>query len=74
MRDPGDEVVQVGHLREHVVAEHEVGVPALGAEPLREVDAEELDERRHAALLRRARDVRGRVDAEDGNPLGQEVL
>ena len=73
-RDAVDEVVQVRHLREHVVAEHEVGVAALADEPLGELDAEELDERRHAALLGRDRDVRRRVDPEHRHALRQEVL
>ena len=69
-----DEVVQVRHLREHVVAEHEVGGAALADEPLGELDAEELDERRHAPLLGRDRDVRRRVDPEHRHALRQEVL
>ena len=73
-RHAGNEVVQVRHLREHVGAEDEVGVPAFGDEPLGEFAAEELDEHWHAALLRRLCYVRRRVDAEHGNLLGQEVL
>ena len=30
MRHAGDEVVEVGHLRQHVVADDEIGVPAFG--------------------------------------------
>ena len=61
----GDEVVQVGHLREHVVADDEARALALVDQPLRGLAAEERDERRHAARLRVLRDVRRRVDAED---------
>ena len=63
-----------GHLGEHVVADHEVGLPPLGGEPLGELDAEELDEGRNAARLGRRRDVRGRVDAEHRDPLRNEML
>ena len=48
--------------------------PRSRDEPLGELDAEELDERRHAALLRRDRDVRRRVDPEHRHALRQEVL
>ena len=48
--------------------------PRSSHQPLREFAAEELDERRHAAFLRRFRHVRGRVDPEHRNPLRQEVL
>jgi len=59
----GDEVVQVGDVREHVVAEQQVGrrVPGHGA---RGLDAEELDQRCDPLLLGHLRDVRGRLDAE----------
>ncbi len=71
---PRDEVVEIRDLGEHVVAEHEVGPPPLASQPLGELDSEELDERRDAALLGGTRDVRRRVDPEHGNALRHEVL
>ena len=64
-RDPCDDTVHVGNVREHVVrVEH--GCPApFGAEPRRDLGTEEVAHRRHAVLLGDARDVAGGVDAED---------
>ncbi len=73
-RDAADEVVDVRHLGQHVGAENEVGAHPLCDEPLRELDAEELDEGRHAACLRRRRDVRRGIDPEHRDPLRHEVL
>ena len=72
--DAGDEVVQVGHLREHVVADDEARALPFVDEPLRRLAAEERHERRHAPFLRRLRDVRRRIDPEDRNPGADEVL
>ena len=69
-----DEVVEVGHVREHVVAQQQVGSRALVAEPRRQLGAEELDQRRDPAFLRRRRDVGRRLDAEDGQLALDEVL
>ena len=72
---PRHEVVQVRHLGEDVVADDQVGRPALRDELAAAVSAaEELDERRDAALDRRRGDVGGRLDAEDGNAPRDEVL
>ena len=69
-----DEVVEVGHVREHVVAQQQVGSRALVAELRRQLGAEELDQRRDPAFLRRRRDVGRRLDAEDGQLALDEVL
>ena len=71
---PADEVVDVGHLGEHVVAEDELGLAALVGEPLGELRAEELGQRRHAARDRRFGDVQRGFDAEHRNALWQEML
>ena len=75
MRHAGDEVVEVGHLRQHVVADDEVGLRALGDQLLGEPRAEEID----AASGRPSRrprfgDVGRRLDAEHGHAERQEVL
>ena len=36
--DPGHEVVEVGHLGQHVVADHEVGADAVADELVRELE------------------------------------
>ena len=57
-RDAGGEVVDVGDLREHVVAEDEIGVPAFAASRAASSRAEELGQGLHAARDRRLGDVR----------------
>ena len=61
----GDEVVEVRHLSEDVVAEEEVGVAALGGQLVRQLDAEEAHHGRHALLLGGRGHVGRRFDAED---------
>ena len=61
----GDEVVEVRHLSEDVVAEEEVGVAALGGQLVRQLDAEEAHHGRHALLLGGRGHVGRRLDAED---------
>ncbi len=63
-RDSADEIVDVGHVGEHVVGDHQIGRADLVAHALRQRDAEELVDRRHAALARDGGDVGGRIDAE----------
>ena len=73
-RHAGDEVVEVGHLGEHVVADDQVGLPALGAQRLGERDAEELDPGRNALGERDLGHVRGGLDAEHRHAKRQEML
>ena len=73
-RHAGDEVVEVRHLRQHVVADDEVGPLALGDELGRQPLAEELDPARYALLHRDLGDVGGRLDAEHRHAQRQEVL
>ena len=58
--DSADEIVDVGHLRQDVVADDEIGRRELR----RERPSEEPGERFDAAFLRRLRDVLGGIDAE----------
>jgi hypothetical protein len=73
-RDPSNEIVQVGHLGEDVVADHEVGRSALSDERTGEVAAEELCQCRDAAGLGRCGDVAGRLDAQGRDAARNEVL
>ncbi len=68
-----DEVVEVGHVGEHVVGGDQVGLAALG-EPRRGLDAEERDLGRDALGDRDLGDVGGRLDAEHGHAALGEVL
>ena len=70
----GDEVVEVGHLRQDVVADDEIGALALGDEALGQCGAEELHQRGNIAAARGFGHVGGRLDAEHGHAQGQEML
>ena len=67
------DVVQVGHVRVDVVGDDQVRRAVGGEQGLRERDAEELRQRRDALGARGLGDVAGRVDAQDGDPAGDEV-
>ena len=73
-RHSRDEVVEIGHVGQHVVAEEEVGADALATRLAGQLGAEELDACRDAAFNRRRRDVRGRLDPEHGDAALDEVL
>ncbi len=62
----GHEVVEVGDVREHVVAEQQVGGRLPGQRPGRLLP-EELHQRRDALLERHLGHVGGRLDAEHGD-------
>ena len=70
----GDEVVEVRDLGQHVVADDQIGAPALGDQRIGQGDAEEVDLRRDAFVDRDAGDVGGRLDAEHGHAERQEML
>ena len=63
----GDEVVEVGDLRQDVVADDQIRPPAFGDQGVRQLDAEEVDARRDAACRsrpgRRSRRARCRAPA-----------
>ncbi len=63
MRHAGGEVVEVRHLRQHIVADDEVGLLAFGGEPLRERETEEFDQRRNVLSPRHFGHVGGGLDA-----------
>jgi hypothetical protein len=61
---PGDEVVDVRHLRQYVVADYQIRFLASRDELSRRLTAEEFDERRDALGLGHSRHVGGWLDAE----------
>ena len=68
------EIVDVGHVREHVVSDDQIRGSGVADEIAGGLPPEETDDRRHAALHGRFRHVGGGLDAEHGNPLLDEVL
>ena len=67
MRHSGNEVIEVGNLRQNIVADDEVGAFAFGDEAVGKVRAEEFDDRRNILLPRGCRDIGGRLDAGHGH-------
>ena len=70
----GDEIVDVRHMGEHVVAQHQVAAAPPGDEAAREVQAEELAEAFDAARARRGGRACGGLDADAGNVALLQVL
>ena len=73
-RHTRDEVIEVRNLSQDVVADDEVGRFAFGHQLLRELDPEEVDERRDAAVDGYLSNVGSRLDTEHGHAQWQEVL
>jgi hypothetical protein len=69
-----DEIIDVRHVRQHVVAEQEIRPALLGGDRGRGLPAEELDGRRDALGDRGLRDVRCRLDAATRHAARDEVL
>src|SRR5947209_19696614 len=71
--DAGDEVVEVGHLSQDIIADDEIGLFAFRDQLSSGLLTEELDLRRHALLDGDASDVGGRFDAQTGDAYFDEV-
>ena len=69
-----DEIIEVGDLGQHVIAEDQVGPAALRHQLPGSLSTEELHERRDPLLLGDFRHVRRRLDAEAGDAALHEVL
>ena len=74
MRHGGDEVIELGHLRQHIVGNDQIGVPVVGHHLPRCFGTEEGDERRNACLSRRLRHIGGGLDAKHRHAEGNEML
>src|ERR1700693_5698304 len=72
--DATHEVIDIRHLREHVVAQYQVGAMTRCREPARGFAAKELDDRRDSFLLGHLRDIRSRLDTQNRNPSLYEEL
>ena len=62
--EPTDEVVEVGHMRHHVVGDDHVSRAVVAADRRSSPTPEEVDDRRHPDLVRHPRRPRRRVDAQ----------
>src|SRR6185312_8097156 len=69
-----DEIIQVGDLGEHVVAEYEVGLLADVRELTGGVDSKKFHQSWDALGFGHLRHVGGGLDTESGNPALHEVL
>src|ERR1700738_3768990 len=67
MHHSRSEIVEIGDLGEHIVANDEVCPPTLGHELLCELPAEKLDEGRNILLARGFCHIGGRLNASHGN-------
>ena len=74
LRHPGREVVEIGYLRQHIVADDQVGALALGGQLRCELAPEEVDQRRDALVDGDLGDIGGRLDADHGHLQRREVL
>src|SRR6516165_5584977 len=74
MHHSRSEIVEIGDLRQHIVADDELGPPTLGHELLCELQPEKLDEGRNILLAGGFRHIGRRLDAGHGNTQWQEVL
>src|SRR5512143_2546010 len=70
----GDEIVNVGHLSEHVVADDEIGALSVCGELPSGFASEEFHEGRHTFGFCHLRDVGSALDAEDRDLAGDEIL
>ena len=73
-RKPGDEIVELGYMRKHVVSNQQIGPDAALGDSARGASSKEFYERRYAPLLGRFRDIGGRLDTGDRNAGLLEVL
>ena len=73
-RQTGDEVVQIGYMGQHVVANQQIGGDALATQLIGEFVAEECDPGRHADGFGGFCDVGGGLYAQYRNVGGDEML
>ena len=72
--EAGDEIVDVRHMRQHVVGGGEVGLPALGDQFIRQPHTEEILHDGNALGARGGGGAGGRLDAGAGNAARLNVL
>ena len=73
--DAGDEIVELRHVREHIVADDQVRLTALPAPiPGPPLWPKNFDQRRHPDFLSGGGHRIGRIDPEHGNTHAQKIL
>ena len=72
--NPRHEVIEQRHMRQHVVGDDQVGLPAVRNQLLGQTLAEELHQGGNADFFRSRRDGTGRIDAEHRHAHVNEVL
>ncbi len=72
--EAGDEIVEVGHMRQHVVADQQIGGDAFAAQLIGQLAAEKRHPGRHADGFGCFGDVGGWLDAQHRNVRRHEVL
>ena len=70
----GDKVIEVGNLREDIVADDEVGIVSLRDQLAGQAFTEKVDARRDTAINGDLGDIRGRLDAEHRHAERKKVL
>ncbi len=70
----GDEVVQIGDMRQHVIAEQQVRLAKFGNQLACGLGPEELHNRRYAILDRDLGHIGGGFDAQNGHALRDKML
>src|SRR5262245_32186331 len=69
-----DKIVQIGHMREHIVRWNEIGLQTFGDHLPSDLAAEVFDTRRHADLARGLGHLLGRFDSQAWYAALDEVL
>ena len=71
---PATKIIELRHVREHIVGDDEVRLAALRCQFRGDLLAEKLDQRRHADFFSSRRHRIGRIDPEHRNAHAQEIL
>src|SRR5215208_4964005 len=74
MRHARRKIVEVRHLRQHIVADDEIGGLAFGYEFLRKPKTEEFDQRRNVFAPGYFGNIGGRLDTRHRNTQRQKML
>ena len=74
MRHPRGKVVEIGDLRQNVIANNEIGLPPFGFQALRKLQAEEFNERWNIFLARNFSDISRWLDARNGDAKWEKML
>ena len=74
MRHACGEVVEIGDLRQNIIANNKIGPPPLGLQALSEFQAKKFDQCRNIFLTRNFGDISGWLDAGNRDTKWQKML